>query len=43
MLATVNLITCKVPMKVESAQAKAKTCLVTHGLMLKGIMLHGLN
>lgn len=27
----------------KSVQAKAKTCLVKHGLMLKGIMLHGLN
>lgn len=42
-LVTVNLITCKVQMNVKSVQGKAKTCLVKHGLMLKGIMLHGLN
>lgn len=29
-------------MNVKSVQAKAKTCLVKHGLMLKGIVLHGL-
>ena len=30
-------------MNVKSVQGKAKTCLVKHGLMLKDIMLHGLN
>lgn len=43
MLVTVSLVTWKVQMNVKSVQATAKTCLDKHGLILKGIMLHGLN
>lgn len=42
-LVTVSLITCTVQMNVKSVQAKTKTCLVKHVLMLKGITLHDLN